>query len=109
MARKNMQKSQSRSAKSTGSKDQKKSSKRRPKAGIYFTIAGEPRFFVLNVDKKGKIDQTELKPEVIVDCVMHVLGQAIESYVKAHQEKEEAAKEVTKPKEAAITEAAKIE
>ena len=70
MVRKSTQKTDSRSAKSTGKKDAKK---RKLKTGLFFAIVGDVRFFIMNVSKKGKMDQTEISPQAVVDCVMYVL------------------------------------
>lgn len=86
MTRKSSPKSATRSVKSTtkpGAKKQKKM-----KAGLYFTIVGNPKFWLLDVNKAGKLDKTEISHQTVVDCVMYCLEEGVREMVNKAGTKE---------------------
>ena len=87
MIRRSSPKSATRSAKSTTDKSAKKK-KKKMKAGLFFTITGDPKFWLLDINKKGKMDKTEISPATVVDCVMYCLEQGIRDIAEQADKKE---------------------
>jgi len=82
MTRNAIPKQRSRSVKNTGGKDAKKKKKSKLKEGIFFTIIGDAKYYILDVNKRGKMERTEIEPQVIVDCMMYIIEQGVREMVK---------------------------
>ena len=92
MRRVNTQKSNSHSVKNTGAKGVKKIQKQKEekiKQGLYITMTGNPKFWILDVKKNGKMEKTELEPKVVVDCIMYVLESAVKELAEKESTKNE--------------------